>query len=366
MMYDLLKDFDPQKIIKANSLPEETECLQIIKKKNINFNDIAKLLNSESSTVLEAMALESRNKTLKRFGRTVSLYTPIYLSSECVNSCIYCSFNHNNQLERKTLSFDELEKECIEIKKFGFDSILLVSGESKKHAPVDYLNECIKIAKKHFSYTALEIYPVDFEDYQLFKQSGVDGVTLYQETYNETLYPKYHLRGPKTDFKYRIGTMERAGKAQIKKLNIGALLGLNDWKEETLYLIFHLQFLKKHFWESELAVSFPRIRKHAGSFNPPFPVTDQQLVKMMLVMRLFDETLGLLISTRENAAFRNSLLKLGITSMSAGSKTSPGGHIGAESQTQFEISDDRTPLQIQEYLAAQGYEPVYKDWEQGI
>lgn len=332
----------------------------------LSLKDFAALLSPAATPHLESLAQRAHQLTVMRFGYTVNLYTPIYLSNFCINSCPYCSFNHAQPISRKTLSLEELSAECRILKKMGFDSLLLVSGEDPREINLKYLSDCLEVAKSFFHQVALEVYPLDQPSYQSLKKLGLDGVTLYQETYDRDLYEKLHQKGPKSHYLYRLQTMDRAGAAGIKKLNLGFLLGLSDWRREALYLAAHLQYLRKFYWQAELSASFPRIRENTAQFSPPCPVPDKDLAQLIIALRLFDPVLNLVLSTRENENFRNRMLPLGITSMSAGSKTNPGGYAGEESGTQFSISDERPPASLADYLKTQGYEAVWKDWEMGI
>lgn len=336
----------------------------LLSKKKWNYNDLALFLvwAEKDNFLLEQAALLAQKRTVMHFGYTIQFYTPLYLSSFCVNSCPYCSFHKNNVIERKILNTNEIEKECKIIREEGFSHILLVAGEHPI-VSLDYLIEAIRIAKKYFSFVAIEVAPLNESDYRELKKVGLDGVTLYQETYDTKKYAEYHSEGPKADYAYRLDTMERAGKAGIKKLNIGSLLGLNDYRLETLYLAYHLEYLKKVCWQSEIAISFPRIRENKSGFQPPYPVSSKHLLIMIVGLRLFDEKVGLNLSTRESENFRNHAFKLGITGMSASSKTNPGGHSGEKSETQFHIYDTRNLKQLTEFLKNNGYDPVYKDWE---
>jgi 2-iminoacetate synthase len=364
MFNETIKNFSPEFILQDNFT--KNHVLSVLEKEQIDLNDLGALLSPAAAELLEPMAQKAHAKTVKRFGYTMNLYTPLYLSNECVNSCVYCGFHTRLAVDRKTLTREEIEKECSVIREQGFSHLLLVSGEHPGKIPFEYILDSVKIAKQYFPHVSIEVYPLEEEQYSFLRENGLDAMTLYQETYDANLYPKYHPAGPKANYEYRINTMDRAGKAGIKKLNIGSLLGLNHWKIETLYLAFHLSYLKKHYWASEVAVSFPRIRESAGAFHPPYPVTDAELVQMIMALRIFDEQTGLVLSTRETESFRNGCMRLGITAMSAGVKTNPGGHIGEEGGKQFIISDSRNPAEMSRHLAANGYDPVWKDWEMGI
>ena len=340
----------------------ENDVRIVLQKEKINIEDFAVLLSPNSLEVLNDIANKAREKTIKRFGYNINLYTPLYISNYCVNACSYCSFNTNLKIERKHLEIKDIEKECEIIKSEGFDSILLVSGEDRKRVNLEYLTEAVRVAKKYFSYVAIEVYPLEEKEYRILIDNGLDGVTLYQETYEKKVYKEYH-KGPKANYQYRLDTMDRAARARIKKINIGSLLGLNDFRKEAIYLAHHINYLRKKYWYVELALSFPRIRPNAGGFNPVYPIADKELVLLISIFRLFDESLSLVLSTRESEKFRNGMIRICVNTISAGSKTNPGGHLDSKAGKQFEIADSRNPNEIYKYLKSIGYEPVWKDWE---
>lgn len=338
----------------------------VLSKDELSLEDFAVLISPAAKPFLEEIAQIAQQKTRKRFGYALNLYTPLYVSNECVNSCVYCSFNHHLQIERKTLSEEEIHEECKLRHERGFEHLLLVSGEHPKAISLDYLEKSIRIAKEYFAQVSIEIYPLETNEYKRLKDAGLDGLTLYQETYNPDLYKNYHPAGPKADYTFRVNTMDRAASAGIKRLNIGSLLGLNDWRKEAFLLLSHFLYLKKKYWNTELALSFPRIRKNEGSFQPPYPINDSDLVQLIFAIRLLDEQVCLVLSSRESAEFRNGMIPIVINSVSAGSKTNPGGYAHDDGSTQFQISDERSPEEMAEFLRTQGFDPVWKDWEQGI
>lgn len=366
MFNEALTEFQPKEFIQAASQASANEVRNAFDHEKPGYYELALFLSPAARPLLEEMAVLAHEKTVKRFGHTMSLFTPLYVSNDCINSCAYCSFNRHLNIDLKTLTMEELENECKAIKEEGFSHLLLVSSENPQKAGVDYLKKSVEVAKKYFEQVVIEFYTLDEESYKTLKNSGVDGVTLFQETYSQEVYARFHPAGPKKDFEKRLKTMDMAARAGIKKLNLGSLLGLNDFREEALYLAFHANYLKKNYWQSEVAISFPRIRKNTGNFQPPVPVSDADFAQMILAMRLFDENLSLVLSTRETESFRNSMARLGITSMSAGAKTNPGGYTGKKSESQFKISDERTPSEISKYLESIGYDVVWKDWEYGI
>lgn len=325
---------------------------------------LSSLLSVEAESNLEEMALKAHNLTLKHFGKTIQLYTPMYLSNYCDNQCIYCGFNIKNEVERKKLTLDEVEKEAQFISSTGLKHILILTGESKEESPVGYLKDCIGVLKKYFSSISIEVYPLTQEEYAQLVSEGVDGLTIYQETYDEEVYNKMHLSGPKKDYRFRLDAPQRGCEAGMRNVNIGVLLGLNDWRKEIFLLGLHAKYLQDNFTDVEIGISIPRLRPQVGDFKAIAEVSDKNIVQIILALRIFLPRLGISVSTRENPAFRENLVPLGITRMSAGSTTRVGGHtIGSEEGLeQFEICDERSVEEIKEMLNRKGYQPVLKDW----
>ncbi|MEI7943085.1 MAG: 2-iminoacetate synthase ThiH, partial [Candidatus Riflemargulisbacteria bacterium] len=295
------------------------------------------------------------------FGNTIQLYIPLYLSNECCNSCKYCGFNKDQQINRQTLSLEEATNQLLILKQKGFDNILLLTGENKSVAGVDYLVPIIKQAQKLFSYVAIEIFPCSIEDYAQLIHAGVSGLTIYQETYNKIIYSQMHPAGPKRDFDFRYKSPERALEAGMRKVGLGFLLGLSDWKTEALALAEQLNTLMKKYWKSDFTVSFPRI--HASPENLAFtPVSDRDFVQMILAFRVTFPKVGIILSTRESPEIRDNLLGLGVTQISAESKTNPGGYSDNNSDEQFQVSDHRSIEEIIKIIQIKGFDPVIKDW----
>ncbi|MBU0501797.1 MAG: 2-iminoacetate synthase ThiH [bacterium] len=313
---------------------------------------------------LESMAQKARALTLKHFGRTMLLYIPLYLNNECDNECVYCGFNNNKGAEM--LSADRVLAEADILYQKGFRHLLLVAGEKRDKITIEYLKEIVGRLHKKFESISLEIFPLSEKEYRELFTAGVDGLTIYQETYNRELYKKYHPRGAKSDYDYRLETPERAGRAGFYRLNIGALLGLAPWQEEMKALVEHAAYLKKKFWRSQISISFPRLKNSGAGFKPPYPVSDRELVEMVCSLRLRLPTVGLVISTREPARLRDSLIPLGITQMSAESKTSPGGYSNCLAKEQFAVSDQRPLSEVMAAISQKGYEPVFKDWDRAF
>jgi len=331
-----------------------------------SIRDLAILLSPTAEDCLEQMAHKARRLTLANFGRTMQLYTPLYVSDHCVNRCQYCGFNGDNQFARTHLSLDEVAREAKAIAATGLKHILLLCGESRLASPVDYLVECVQVLRNFFSAIAIEVYALEEAEYARLIEAGVDGLTIYQETYDENVYAAVHPAGPKRDFAFRLEAPERGSRAGMRQVNIGALLGLAGWRQEAFMLGLHAWYLMKSFPEVEVGISLPRLRPHAGGFQAACPVDDKALVQILLALRLFLPHLGISLSTREDQSLRDNLLPLGITRLSAGSITRVGGHgsHAADDNTlpQFEIADERSVDDIRQMLSARGYDPVLKDW----
>jgi 2-iminoacetate synthase len=362
---DAFSEISPEEIQKKLSNTDASVVADAISKETPNYDDFLYMLSKGAEPLLDKMALISADKTQKHFGKNIQFYIPMYVSNECSNACIYCGFNKNNDIPRKTLSLQETEKEFKALKKPGFENILILTGESPENADVDYIAEVVKIARKYFSFVSLEIYPMDEKDYKKLVDAGAVGLTIYQETYNRKTYDKVHVSGEKKDFNYRIQTPDRALAAGFRKIGIGALLGLSDWRADAAFLGAHAQYLMKKYWRSEVSISFPRLRGSSSGFKPFFEVQDKELVQMILALRIFLYNAGITLSTREPSEFRDNMIGLGVTMMSAGSKTNPGGYetCGNDSEKQFEISDSRSVEDVVKVVRAKGHYPVFKDWD---
>lgn len=333
-------------------------------KEHKGFNDLLALLSPAAAERIEEMAQAANRITVQRFGRIIQLYAPIYVSNECTNSCVYCGFNRHNRIERITLTEDEVFKEGNALYKEGFRHVLIVSGESPDHAGLAYFCGIAEKMRTLFASISIEIYPMDTDSYVSLIKSGVDGLVIYQETYNRKRYSDVHPAGRKRDFIWRLTTPDRGGAAGFRRLNIGALLGLSDWRVEGAFVGLHASYLMRRFWKSHISISFPRLRPAPGGYLPEFPVSDFHMVQLMCALRLFLPDSGLIVSTRESDKLRDNLLPLGVTQMSAGSKTSPGGYsLDLHAEGQFEVSDYRSPGDVADMIASHGYEPVWKDWD---
>ncbi|WP_121812216.1 2-iminoacetate synthase ThiH [Mucilaginibacter kameinonensis] len=326
--------------------------------------DFKALVSPAAAPYLEQMAQISQRLTLKRFGKVLQMYVPLYLSNECSNICTYCGFSYDNKVKRKTLSPMEIMQEVAVIKEMGYEHVLLVTGEDNVNVHVDYFKKVLELIRPHFAHISMEVQPMDLEDYQQLTPYGLNTVLVYQETYHKEDYKKHHPKGKKSNFKYRVETPDRLGQAGIHKMGLGVLIGLEDWRTDCFFTAMHLNYLEKKYWQTKYSLSFPRLRPFSGGLEPKVEMNDRELVQLICAYRLFNEEVELSISTRESANFRNNIIRLGITSISAGSKTNPGGYaVEPESLEQFEISDERSPAEIAAIIAKQGYEAVWKDWD---
>ena len=330
-------------------------------------DDFLALMSPAASPLIEEMAQKATRLTAQHFGKTISLFTPLYLSNFCTNHCVYCGFNCRNHIPRSQLTLEQVEREGQAIATTGLKHLLILTGDAPAKAGVDYLEACTRILSQYFPSVTLEVYAMTEEEYGRLVAAGVDGLTMFQETYDETLYSELHPKGPKRDFRFRLDAPERGCMAGMRVVDIGALLGLGDWRRDALLTGLHAAYLQHKYPETDIAVSLPRMRPHAGEFQPTTIVSDRDMVQFMLALRIFLPRVGITISTRENAEFRENILPLGVTRMSAGVSTAVGGHSKEASDDdnvgQFEISDDRSVEEMCAALRKHGYQPVFKDWE---
>ncbi|MBE9464605.1 2-iminoacetate synthase ThiH [Dyadobacter subterraneus] len=329
-----------------------------------NLEDFKALISPAATTYLEPMAQLSQQLTQKRFGKTIQLYIPLYLSNECTNICTYCGFSLDNKVRRKTLTEDEILQEVKVIKSLGYDHVLLVTGEANQTVHVQYFKKVLKLIRPYFAQVSMEVQPLDTEEYVELIPLGLTSVLIYQETYHKEDYKKHHPKGKKSNFNYRLETPDRLGQAGIHKMGLGVLIGLEDWRTDSFFTALHLNYLEKTYWQTRYSLSFPRLRPFSGGLEPKVEMNDKELVQLICAYRLFNEEVEISLSTRESEKFRNHCVQLGITSISAGSKTNPGGYaVEPESLEQFEISDERSPFEIAAMIRSKGYEPVWKDWD---
>ena len=337
--------------------------------------DLKALLSPAAAPYLEEMAQLSRRMTQKRFGKVVQLYIPLYLSNECQNICTYCGFSFENRIARRTLSAAELLMEAATIRAMGYEHVLLVSGEANQTVGMKYFINTLDVMRPHFAQLSMEVQPLDQGDYSLLMEHGLHSVLVYQETYHREGYRLHHPKGKKSNFDYRLETPDRLGGAGIHKMGLGVLIGLEDWRTDSWFTGLHLRYLENRYWRTKYSLSFPRLRPHsggerdglrprAGGLAPKVQMSDRELIQLICAYRLVDEEVELSLSTRESPLFRDHAVQLGITSISAGSKTNPGGYaVDPGSLEQFEIHDDRSPAEIAAMIRRQGYDPVWKDWD---
>ena len=369
---------------------------QSLSRATLSLDDFATLLSPEAGSFLEEMGRRSQALTQQRFGKVIRLFAPLYLSNECINNCQYCGFSRDNPILRVTLSVEEAMREAESLSQQGFRNVLLVAGEHPKFVSTPYLAQCVTALREKIPAVSLEVGPLETSSYDHLVAAGAEGLIVYQETYDRAVYAQMHTAGPKRDFDWRLETAERAYAAGFRRLGIGALFGLRDWHRDAIALAAHAAYLLKHCWKAQLTVSLPRLRPCAGEFTPPTCLTDRELVQLLCAFRLFLPDVGLVLSTREAPRLRDGLIPLGVTMMSAGSHTEPGGYTGAgrdkihhtergrivelpsdssawtvaskatAATGQFEIADGRSPAEIAQLIRRLGYEPVWKDWDSAL
>ncbi|HHY0467679.1 TPA: 2-iminoacetate synthase ThiH [Vibrio parahaemolyticus] len=366
--YDRFQQLDWDDISMSIYAKTAQDVERALAKPKRDLEDFKALISPAAEPYLEQMAKLSYSLTRKRFGNTMSLYIPLYLSNLCANACTYCGFSMENRIKRRTLNRDEVEAEIDAIKRMKFDSVLLVTGEHETKVGMKYFREMVPIIKQRFNYLAMEVQPLNQDEYAELKTLGLDAVMVYQETYHPKTYAQHHWRGNKMDFRYRLETPDRLAKAGIDKIGIGALIGLEEWRTDCFFAAAHLDYLERTYWQSRYSISFPRLRPCAGNapasgLQPKSVMTDKQLVQLICAYRLFNPEVELSLSTRESPQFRDNVLPLGITSMSAASKTQPGGYATEEVELeQFEISDERSAASVEDMIRAKGFDPVWRDW----
>lgn len=366
-------------------------------KANLSLTDFAALISPAAGELLEHMGRRAHVVTQQRFGKVIRLFAPLYLSNECINNCKYCGFSRDNPILRVTLSIDEMQREAKALHDQGFRNILLVAGEHPKFVSGNYLRDCVAALHAEWPSISLEVGPMETEEYRPIVQAGAEGLVVYQETYDRAIYDDMHTAGPKKNFDWRVETPERAYAAGFRRLGLGALYGLADWRYEALCVAAHIDYLLRTCWKAYLTISLPRLRPCAGEFQPLTHMTDRDLGQLVCAFRLMFPDVGLVLSTREQAKLRDGLIPLGITLMSAGSHTEPGGYTGAGKEHihhtergrilelasgssewapqgnratnatgQFEIADERSPQEVAELIRKLGYEPVWKDWDAAL
>ena len=379
--YDLFIQYEWDNVLSQINSKTESDVLRVLNQRGsfvdgkfypeiniedrFDMDDFATLISPAATPFIEAMAQLSQSFTRKRFGNTIQLYAPLYLSNECTNICTYCGFSVENKIPRKTLNSEEILREVEVLKTMGVDHVLLVTGEAKGVVDVPYFKKAIELIRPWFSNISIEVQPLEQEEYQELRDVGVHAVMVYQETYHQSEYKKHHPKGKKSIFKYRLETPDRLGRSQIHKVGLGVLFGLEDWRVDSFYTALHLEYLEREYWQTKYSISFPRLRPHAGGLEPKVEMSDRDLAQLIFAWRIFKEEIDISLSTREAPLFRDHMSSLGVTTMSAGSKTNPGGYAEGEetSLEQFSIHDDRSPQELASYLQTKDLAPVWKDWD---
>ncbi len=365
--YEVIKEYPYDYVKDLIYNADENRIKNTLYKERLTAKDLAYLLSPNAEIYLEEMAEISHNITCQRFGKAIRIYAPIYLSNYCTNSCIYCGFNRKNSIPRVALTLNEIKKEAEIVASHGIKNVILVTGDNMKKFSFDMLLQSVKLCAEYFPLVSIEVPSLTFKQYEELHNAGADGLTMFQETYIESLYPSFHPVGPKADYLYRLDTPERAARAGMRFIGLGALLGLTDYRIDTFYMCLHAEYLSKKYWRSLISSSFPRIRHAAGEYKPEYNVTDKNLLQLIFAYRMFIHDAGVNISTREPATLRDKLVYLGATIMSAGSKTEPGGYSAAQvDAAQFSIEDNRSVEEFCSTIRKLGFDPVLKDWDNSM
>ena len=366
MFSEYLKSISWQETTERIYAKTEADVRRALNREYADIEDFMALISPAAEPYLEQMAVLSRRYTEERFGKTISLFIPLYLTNSCANGCVYCGFHASNPMPRTILTFEQMEDEFRAIKEAGpFESLLLVTGENPAKAGVPYLAEALERAKKYFDDLKIEVMPLSTDEYKELTHHGLNGVVSFQETYHRERYNIYHPRGRKADFEWRVNGFDRMGEAGVHSIGLGVLIGLEDWRTDVTMLAYHLRYLQKRYWRTRYSVNFPRMQPaENGGFQPNVIMSDKELAQLTFAMRIFDRQVDISYSTREVPAFRDNMATLGVTTMSAGSKTDPGGYYTyPQSLEQFHVSDERTPMEVFNRLRELGREPVWKDWD---
>jgi 2-iminoacetate synthase len=384
-------------LVKSSLAADSRAVQESLGKTRLSLGDFANLISPAAAEWLEAISVRSHQLTQQRFGKVIRLFAPLYVSNECINNCKYCGFSRDNPILRVTLSIDEVKREAAALREQGFRNILLVAGEHPKFVSNHYLADCTRALHEEVPGISLEVGPMEMEDYRPIVAAGADGLVVYQETYDRSVYEQMHISGPKKNFDWRLETPERAYAAGFRRLGIAALYGLADWRQDAISVAAHADYLLRHCWKAQVTISMPRLRPCAGEFQPLTHLSDREMAQMVCAFRLMFPDVGIVLSTREMPKLRDGLVPLGVTMMSAGSHTEPGGYTGAgrekihhtergriielaagssewaaadkratNATVQFEISDDRSPHEVAKLIRKLGYEPVWKDWDAAL
>ncbi len=368
MFSDELSRYDWDETTACIGAMTEADVRCALSKDRLSVNDFMALISPAATPFLEEMAARSVALTRRRFGNTISMFIPMYVTNSCTNGCVYCGFNHRNRFKRVILTPEQIEQECLAIKELGpFENLLIVTGENPHAAGTDYIEESLRVCRRHFANLTIEVMPLPTEDYARLRRAGLNGVICFQETYNRANYGKYHPTGMKSNFEWRLNGFDRMGMAGVHKIGMGVLIGLEDWRTDVTMMARHLQYLKKKYWRTRYSVNFPRMRPSESGFQPNVVMSDRELAQLTFAFRIFDPDVDISYSTREEHTFRTHMAALGVTTMSAGSRTDPGGYaVAKDSLEQFAISDDASPDAVAADLRRMGLMPVWKDWDEAF
>ena len=367
MFSEELKNYDWEETTARIQAKTADDVRRALTRRRCDMDDFMALVSPAAAPFLEQMARLSRLYTEERFGRTISMFVPLYITNSCTNSCVYCGFHVANKMKRTILTEEEIVNEYKAIKRLApFENLLLVTGENPAKAGVPYIARALDLAKPYFSNLKIEVMPLATEDYASLRRHGMNGVICFQETYNRANYKTYHPRGMKSDFEWRVNGFDRMGQAGVHSIGMGVLIGLEpSWRTDITMMALHLRYLQRHYWRTRYSVNFPRMRpSENGGFQPNCVMTDRELAQVTFAMRIFDHDVDISYSTREPADFRDHMATLGVTTMSAGSKTEPGGYYTyPQALEQFHVSDERPAREVEAALRRMGREPVWKDWD---
>ncbi len=384
-------------LVKKSLATTTAAAREAVAKNRLSLADFAALISPAGSELLELLGRRAQKMTQQRFGKVIRMFAPLYLSNECINNCTYCGFSRDNPILRVTLSLEEVRREAAALKAQGFRNLLLVAGEHPKFVSNNYLRDCVAALHPDWPGISLEVGPMEVEEYRPLVAAGADGLVVYQETYDRAVYAEMHTAGPKRNFDWRLETPERAYAAGFRRLGISPLYGLADWRYEALSAAAHADYLLRHCWKAALTISTVRIRPCAGEFEPRTHISDRELTQLICALRLMFPDVGIVLSTRETPKLRDGLMSLGVTMMSAGARTEPGGYTGAGREKihhtergiikelasgasewasppgqltgatgQFNVADERSPGEVAGQIRKIGYEPVWKDWDAAL
>ncbi|MCI7783176.1 MAG: 2-iminoacetate synthase ThiH [Parabacteroides sp.] len=370
MFSEVLEKIDWDATTEAIYAKSDADVRCALAKSHLDVEDFMALISPAAEPYLETMAQLSYRYTRERFGNTMQIFIPLYITNSCTNSCVYCGFHVSNPMKRTILTEEEMVNEYKAIKKLGpFENLLIVTGENPVKAGVPYIARSLDLARPYFSNLKIEVMPLSVEEYEELTHHGMNGVICFQETYHKANYNIYHPRGMKANFEWRVNGFDRMGQAGVHSIGMGVLVGLEkEWRTDITMMAHHLRYLQKHYWKTKYSFNFPRMRpSENGGFQPNVVMSDRELAQVTFATRIFDHDVDISYSTRESASFRNHMARLGVTTMSAESKTDPGGYYSyPQALEQFHVSDERKTGEVAAALRALGIEPVWKDWDQSF